>query len=168
MSGDSARTVRSGPLPWWLAMMALLAGCAHSTIKGTSVPDTPANRQIYEQILEVEKALRKQEPEKLLSLVSRDYFEDMGTMQQDDDFGYHELRTRYLPQVMEAAKEVYININVHEIVVNKTTAHADIRYESRARLSMPSGSTWDSHQDFNRLEFKRKSPKHEWKIVSGL
>jgi hypothetical protein len=101
-----------------------------------------------------------------LSIVSTSYFEDNGTPDPRDDYGYTELSTRILPDSLAVAKEMHVSFVVHEIVVTGEHAHADIRYNSRARLELPSGTLWDSHREFNRVVFAREN--HAWRIVSGL
>ena len=94
------------------------------------------------------------------------YFEDNGTAQREDDYGYEELKSKILPDAMNVAQEVHVDFQVHDIVVQGDRAHADVRYTSRARLELPSGSLWDSHKEFNRIELARQNDR--WQIVSGL
>jgi hypothetical protein len=61
---------------------------------------------------------------------------------------------------------MHVSFVVHDIVVTGEHAHADIRYSSRARLDLPSGTLWDSHREFNRVVFARENDA--WRIVSGL
>jgi len=135
-------------------------------IPGTEVPDTSDNREIFEVLIKYKTALEARDKDGLLALVSKKYFEDNGTPDQSDDYGYEELASKIMPEALAAAKEMYADFQVHEVVVEGDKAHADLRYDSRAKVELPSGSLWDSHREFNRVEFQRENGR--WMIVSGL
>ncbi|MEZ4273237.1 MAG: hypothetical protein R3C68_17915 [Myxococcota bacterium] len=112
-------------------------------IAGTQIPDTEDNRAILKVLEEFETAMRERSTEKLLPLVSTTYFEDMGTPESNDDYGYDKLTQEIIPKSMEVTKEFYLTLHIHEIKVEDDRARADIRYSSRARLSClpaPSGT----------------------------
>jgi len=155
--------------PRMTGLCLLLLGsmaCAHTYIAGTDVPDTDDNRAIMEVLLSYKKALEARDVNGILGLISKKYFEDNGTPDQSDDYGYEQLSTKILPEALAATKEMYADFQVHVVEVDGDKAHADIRYDSRARLDLPSGALWDSHREFNRVEFEREGGK--WVIVSGL
>ena len=149
-------------------LSALLFGssCAHTLVDGTEIDDTAENREILSVLQSVRSAMQDRNQDALLSLVSESYFEDMGTADPADDYGYEYLRDTVIPQTMQVAGKVVVDFAVHEIQVEDQLAHADIRYNSRARLDLPSGAMWDSHKEFNRLELKRENGK--WMITRGL
>jgi len=150
-----------------LAVLSTLgAGCAHTYIEGTTVPDSEENRAILGIIGKLEQALKTRNSDDIVELVSPNYFEDMGTPDQSDDYGYSELTDRVLPGSMKATKEMHVAFKVHDIVVDSDRAYADIRYSSRAHIDMPAGAFWDSHKEFNRIEFALENDS--WKITSGL
>jgi hypothetical protein len=148
-----------------LLLLASFA-CAHAKIGGTEVPDTVDNRAIMEVLLAYKTALERRDADAILALISKKYFEDNGTPDQADDYGYEQLATKILPEALAATKEMYADFQVHGIDVEGDKANADIRYDSRARLEMPAGPLWDSHREFNRVELERQDGK--WMIVSGL
>ena len=145
----------------------LLSGaCAHSNIPGTQVRDTEQNREIYTILVKIRVALEERDASTLLSLVSPRYFEDFGTPDPRDDFGYVELKEKLLKDTMDTTKEMHVSIELHEIAIEGEYAYADVRYDSRARLELPAGRLWDTHTDFDRLRFHRED--NAWKIISGL
>jgi hypothetical protein len=145
-----------------------LASCAHSTFEGTTVEDTDDNREIVEVLQELRTAIEGRDSARMMKLISPDYFEDMGTADTSDDYGYHELQ-EIAPKSMEVAKEIFLSLQLHAVHVDGDKAYADVRYSSRARLQMPTGkSLWDSHKEFNRIELKRTGESGKWLIVSGL
>jgi hypothetical protein len=151
-----------------LALSAPLAplGCRHGYLPGTQVVDTPDNRTLYQMLGRIREAFQERDAVTLLEMVSPRYFEDNGTVDPRDDYGYTELKERLLKDSMDTAKEVYVSFEVHEIGVSGDRAYADIRYNSRTRLELPAGRLWDTHGDFDRIEFARED--NVWKIVSGL
>ena len=146
--------------------MGLAAGCGHAFIEGTTIRDTDANREIYELVSRVREALERRDSETLVGMVSTQYFEDNGTPDARDDYGYVELKEKLLQDSLNSTKEMYLTFTLHDVVVKENYAYADIRYNSRARIDLPAGRVWDTHQDFNRLEFRREN--NVWRIISGL
>lgn len=144
----------------------LLAGCAYGTIEGTQIEATDDNKTVYKIIEDVRVALETKNADEILKHVSANYFEDNGTTNQADDYGYQELKSRVLPDSLSAAKEVHVSMNIQDIKVIGDNAIADVRYNSRAQLALPSGTLWDSHRDFNRITLTREGK--DWKITSGL
>ena len=148
------------------ALLSVLTACAHAVIPGTEVRDTPENRQIMSVIDKLHEGLQSRDGELIISLVSTQYFEDNGTVSQKDDYGYGELRDKIIQQCLKATSEFHVNFTVHEIGVDHDRAHADIRFVSRAHISMPSGAVWDTQRDFDRFELIKEDGK--WLFTSGL
>ncbi|MBI3179742.1 MAG: hypothetical protein HYZ27_08770 [Deltaproteobacteria bacterium] len=147
-------------------VLATTLACAHSYIPGTRVRDTSENREVVDLLEKVRTAMEARNAEQILALVSSRYFEDNGTIDPEDDFGFEELRAKFLPESLAAAQEVHLSFEIHAVEIEGDRAHADIRYNSRARFKLPAGSLWDSHREFNRVEFAREDGS--WRIVSGL
>ena len=143
----------------------VFSGCA-SFIPGTKVKDTDENRAVYDTIIALREGLQAKDAEKVLGMVSKTYFENMGTPSPKDDFGYERLAKEILPKTLEKTSEFYLNFELHDIMVEGDSAVADVRYASRARIDMPSGEVWDTHREFNRLEFVRESGR--WMVTAGL
>lgn len=148
------------------AAAVALTGCAHSLIAGTNIPDTDDNRAVLAVLAELRQAMVDRDATRITELVSTAYFEDMGTPDPDDDYGFYELSTQILPRSMEIAKEVFVDFQIHDVVVDGDRAWADLRYKSRARLDLPTGTQWDKHEEFNRVELAREDGA--WRITAGL
>ncbi len=145
-----------------------LAGCGHAGfIKGTKITDTAENRAVLAVVEEVREALRARDAKRLLAVVSTDYYEDMGTSTTDDDYGYPTLSNEIIPTSLKTVSEMHVEFTIHEIEVEEQKARVFLRYNSRARLSLPSGKVWDAHKEFNRVELSREAGGR-WLIVSGL
>ncbi len=146
--------------------LAATPGCAHNTIAGTQAKDTPANREIYDLLVKLRHALEQRDAASMMTLVSKSYFEDNGTPDPKDDYGYTELSERIAADTLSTAQEVSISLQIFDITVHGNRAWADLRYTSRARLELPNGRLWDSFRDFNRVEFVRED--NAWRITRGL
>ncbi len=148
------------------AACAWLVGCAHGYIAGTQVRNTPDNREILAVLDKAFTAMRARDADALLALISKRYFEDNGTADQSDDYGYQELKDKVLPESMRLAKEFQIDAEVQAVEVEGNVAYADLRYTSRVQLALPSGTKWHSTKEFDRVEFVREDGA--WRIISGL
>ncbi|OGQ77540.1 MAG: hypothetical protein A2289_08150 [Deltaproteobacteria bacterium RIFOXYA12_FULL_58_15] len=149
-----------------MTVVALGTGCAHKMIQGTQVPATDDNLAVMAVLVELQEAMRAKSTDRILSLVSTAYFEDNGTPDPRDDYGFEQLKTEILPKSLDVAEEIFVSFQVHDITVDDETAQADIRYNSRARLNLPTGTLWDTHREFNRVIFALEDGA--WHIVSGL
>ena len=149
-----------------LALLCAPVACAHRLIPGTQAVDTPQTREIYALIVKVRDCLQRRDADGLMAMVSKAYFEDNGTPDPKDDYGYLELKGRLAQDSLQAAQELWVSFQVFDIVVERDYAHVDMRYSSRARLELPSGRLWDTTRDFDRLEFVRE--EGVWRIISGL
>ena len=148
------------------SIFLLGGGCAHQKIAGTQIPDTAEHRAVLAVLEKLRTALEERNAETILSLVSPHYFEDLGTSDPTDDYGYRQLKESILPQSLKVTDEVFITFQIHEVAVEGGKAHADLRYKSRAHLSLPSGGLWDAHNEFNRVQLALEEGR--WQIVSGL
>ena len=149
-----------------LGLLAMMPACAHSNIEGTLVVDTAENREVFDLLVEVRTAMQNRDSSALISLISSTYFEDMGTPSSKDDYGYKHLVDVVIPQSLKIAEELYVTFEVHDIAIDGEKAWADIRYNSRAKLALPSGELWDSHKEFNRIQLSRENGK--WMVTAGL
>ena len=149
-----------------LLTLSLQLGCAHTLIPGADIEDTADNRQILDILKTFKTALQDQNTETLISLVSESYFEDMGTADPGDDYGYEHLRDVIIPTSMKVVGKVMADFIIHEIIVDQDKAHADIRYTTRSRLDLPTGPLWETHREFNRVEFQLEEGR--WLITRGL
>ena len=147
-------------------VLALAVGCSQPTIEGTKITDTDEHRMLYDIVMQYRKAMEERDAETILSLVSERYYEDNGNADPADDYGYFELRDTILPETMEATREVYLTLEIQDIVIDEEKAHVDVRFSSRARIEMPSGSSWDTQRELNRIDFVREG--EGWRIVRGL
>src|SRR4051812_736637 len=99
-----------------LVLALLVAGCAHRNLAGTDIPETTDTKQLFDMVVTIGDAFEKRNADEVLKLVSSNYFEDNGTSQQEDDYGYAELKDKILPQSMAVTKETHLEMIVQAIV----------------------------------------------------
>ena len=150
----------------WMAPVALV-GCGPGLIEGTDIEATPANVDIYDVVQRYRKAVEERDVEALAALVSRDYFENAGTTDtQEDDYGFDILREKVMPVLRDNIKKVRVDMRLIEIDVDGDRAHAEFEYSARFLYSEAGKDGWISRSDFNRLELVREDGS--WKIQAGL
>lgn len=150
-----------------LLASGLIVGCGPGTIDGTEIEATPENLEIHDVVETYRRALEERDSEALVSLVSREYFENAGTTDsQDDDYGYEQLRDRVVPVLRDNIKKVRLDVRLVEIKVTGDRAMAEFEYFSRFLYTEGGKDGWISSNDFNRLEFVREDG--DWRIMSGL
>jgi hypothetical protein len=76
----------------FLASAPALSACVTGNIPNTDVPDTHENRGVIDIAERYRRAVEQRDVRGLLTLAAPNYFEDGGTPQGDDDYGYDGLR----------------------------------------------------------------------------
>ena len=66
-------------------------------------------------------------------------------------------------QNIDKIAELYLKIDVHDVQVKGDQAFIDIRYRTRAKLALPSGSTWTQDSDFSRVNFLKEDGR--WMVA---
>src|SRR5690349_1710886 len=94
-----------------------LAACGAHRIPNTEINDTPDTRAIYAVIDSYRLAAERREPDAILALVSKQYFDDAGTPDPGDDLDYTQLQG-VLPARFQKVSSMRLGITVRQIEVN--------------------------------------------------
>lgn len=149
-----------------LCSIMLLAGLACATpLKGHQVDDNKLNREVAAVIDAYVGAMEARDADRVLSLVSNDYFEDGGNSDTKDDYGRKELAAK-LKQRFEKTAELIMKVQLFEVIADDKVTRARMRFDVRYRLDLASGSRWERHNDVNEIVLKREDST--LKIKSGL
>jgi hypothetical protein len=174
----------------------LVASCGAQTIPNTTVPDTRENHAVIDVAERYRRAVEAMDTRTLLAMASERYFEDAGTPQGDDDYGYEGLR-RLLSIWAEEVRGVRYEIRYRSVSFEQggTRALIDYTYTGsftlrRPPLQLPEGvdvpqgamlnvdpvrgatpvntdrEVWFRRVADNRLELEREG--NEWRIVAGM
>lgn len=148
-----------------LALGAATTGCNNSTIPGTSVPDSIANREAVDFVEQYRHAVESREPAAILRLVSTEYFDDNGTPNSDDDIDYGTLQER-LTAFSTSVLDVRYEMRYRRVEIYPHRTYVDVTYTSSFKLRTPDGDRWGRRVNDNRIELVREDG--EFRIVSGL
>jgi hypothetical protein len=97
------------------ALVGTACGSKSSTIPGSKIPDSQANRDIIQAVEGYRLAVEARDAPALLLMASKNYWEDGGTPSGSDDYGYEGLRDMLhsrFQQVEDIRYSLkYLNIN---------------------------------------------------------
>lgn len=149
--------------------LAAVGACKPALLPGTSLEDTPANREVIAFMERYRTAVESRSADNVLKLVATDYWEDNGTPDQRDDYGIEKLQ-RDLAERLSHTRAIHLELRVQHIEPDDAKLRVDYRYLQRALLALPAGEEWVSHSDVNRLVLRRKSATEgaDFEIVAGL
>jgi hypothetical protein len=144
----------------------LVGGCAPIRyIPGTRVPDSKVNRDVLQVCEKYRQALEDRDGDTLLTLASKNYFEDSGTPKGEDDYGYDGLR-QVINTRLGQLKSIRYNIDYRGMTVQNNHASVDIRYDTSYQIATELGDRWDRKQNEKRLELEFDGKK--WLFVGGM
>lgn len=150
-----------------LVVAGSTSACTTKNLPGTEIEDTPQTRSLYDVVMKYKRAMEQRQPEKVLELVSRNYYENNGTTDnRDDDYGYDELKNVVLPELQQNVKAVQYRILLSRIEVNGERGWASYEYYYTFAYVEGGKSGYDVLNNYNRLEFALEAG--DWKIISGL
>lgn len=149
--------------------LAALSACKPALLPGTSIEDTPDNREVLAFMEQYRTAVESRSAENVLKLVASDYWEDSGTPDQRDDYGIEKLQ-RDLAERLSHTRAIHLELRIQHVEPDDASLRVDYRYLQRALLAMPAGEQWVSHSDVNRIVLRRKSTAEgsAFEIVAGL
>lgn len=146
-------------------------GCSHGImIPGTNIPATEANREIIDTIEEYRQKLVEKNVDGLLLLASDKYFEDGGTPQANDDYGYAGLAS-ILSSRLQRVESIRYDIQYKSIKIDREgRAEVEAFLSGAFELQGEVGERYRRVNDFHRFVLVR-SPNagtFKWKFLSGM
>lgn len=151
-----------------LSLSILFVSCSsQKMIAGTSIKDSDENRELYNIMQKYNNALENKNIDKIMTLVSKRYYDNSGTIDNTDDFGYSQLKD-ILTKRFSQIKEIFQTIKVKKINYNKSTDQYYVTYQYNAKFLMNIGNNeeWHKKSDINQMIFKKEDKK--FKIIKGL
>jgi len=150
-----------------LLLSPLAIGCAHDTIPNTRVEDNESNREVVEFVEKYRKAVEARDIATLMSLASRDYFDDMGTPAGEDDVDYDALKAglvRLRQEVIDARYQIsYRGLSY----MPNDRVLVDLLYTGWFKVNTADGPTWRRRLEPHRIVLARED-RGDYRIISGM
>lgn len=148
-----------------LGLAVLSSACAHSTIPGTEIEDTEENRAIIDVVEEYKNAVEAMDTDAILALVSPNFYENNGNIDESDDYDKKGLEQN-LRANFGRTQRIQLILRIDDVGVEERSAFAELYYQIRAQNEYPSGTKWETGSDRTRITFERVDDR--WMIVAGL
>ena len=144
-----------------------IAGCAHTRyLAGTTIPATEDNLAIVQTIEQYRAFLIEKNIEGLLMLASKQYFEDGGTPQANDDYGYDGLR-EILTARLGRVQSLRYDIEYQQVKLRGDQAEVDAFLNGAFELQSETGERYRRVNDRHRFVLERTS-NNKWRFLSGM
>ncbi len=134
-------------------------------IAGTKIPDTKDNREIIKAIEKYRLAVEAKDAATILSLASKNYWEDGGTPIGSDDYGYDGLRA-VLAERFQKAESVRYSLKYGALSRKSRTVSVDVFIDASYSVAGPQGSERRDMREQNRLMLEWDGQR--WLFVSGM
>ena len=151
-----------------LLLAGLLAfGCSPKRIPGLEIEldDTPDHRALLEIFDDYREAYEGKNIDGLVALASARFYEDSGTPETNDDYGYDDLKEHF-GKHFKVIKKIQITLSLRDLKVEGDKAQIDFRYVTRYLMDLPVGEKWQVTDELNRMELSRE--EQLWKVISGF
>ena len=151
-----------------LILGVLIFSCSSQKfIKGTNIKDTEVNRKLFDIMQKYNKYIEEKDTDSLMKLVSKRYYDNSGTIENDDDFGYSQLRD-ILNKRFSQIKDIFQTISIRKIVHGKSDGKYYVIYDYNAKylMNIDGKEQWHKKSDVNQMVFQKEGD--EFKIIKGL
>lgn len=143
-----------------------VVGCGTKNIPNTRVPDTSDNREVLDFVEKYRKAVEDRDIGSLLQMTSRDYFDDMGTPQGEDDVDYDALQAG-LQRLRQDVLGARYQISYRAVTFTENSkVLVDLLYTGWFKVTTPDGDQWRRRLEPHRIVLARED--RGFKIVSGM
>ena len=154
-----------------LTLSGVGTGCGHGRyLPGTTILANETNREIIETIEEYRIKLSEKSVDGLLLLASEKYFEDGGTPQANDDYGFAGLSS-ILTGRLQRVESIRYDIQYKSVKVGSDGRAVVEAFLSGAfELQGEVGERYRRISDFHRFVLERATNggSAKWKFLSGM
>ena len=149
-----------------VSCLAALFGCTHNKIPNTEVEDTEENKEIVMFMEKYRRAVEMRDVPALMSMASREYYDDMGTPTGEDDVDYQAL-VAGLERMKKEVSDSRYQIS-YRLLTYTARDHilVDMLYTGWFKVETPDGSQWQRRLEPHRVVLARLGGGY--KIVSGM
>ncbi len=153
-------------LPVLVLLALAVGGCVKEKyIPYTRVIDTPQNREVLKVVEAYRLAMERKDAPALLTMASPDYFEDSGTPNADDDYGYDGLK-QVLSRRLAQVEQIRYSLQYMKIEVKDKIAFVDVYIDGSFQIHTAQGTKWDRKQEPHRMELVNDGKR--WLFRRGM
>lgn len=155
--------------PRWLSLVVvvILTACSGGTryITGTNVEDSNVNRQVVLVVEKYREAIERRDASALLTMASKNYWEDGGTPTGADDYGYDGLRD-VLAQRFQRAESIRFSLRYMRLRQQGSRAFVEVLVDASYSIRTGHGQERLDKKDQNELVLENEGGR--WLFVSGM
>jgi hypothetical protein len=168
MLGPFRKSMKTSNLSALAVVLATaMVGCGHTRyLAGTNIPATEDNLAVVETIEQYRAFLVEKNIDGLLLLASRKYFEDGGTPQANDDYGYDGLR-EVLTSRLGRVQSLRYDIEYKKVTIRGDQAEVDAFLNGAFELQSETGERYRRVNDHHRFVLERMSTG-KWRFLNGM
>ncbi len=144
-----------------------LSACSKDKIPNTDVEDSPEARDVVAFVEQYRAAVTERSVPRLLKLTSKDYYDDMGTPNGEDDVDQEGLTERLKETFGGDLISVHYDIRYRDVIFLPTKVLVNYTYIGRFRIKTPDGTRWERRLADNRMVLA-KLKDGGYAIVSGM
>jgi hypothetical protein len=151
-------------------LLTLSLACAHGRyLPGTTIPASEENRDILETIESYRMKLVQKDVDGLLLLASNHYFEDGGTVQAGDDYGFEGLRT-ILTGRLQRVQSIRYDIEYRSVQIKGDRAEVEVFLNGAFDVQGEAGERYRRVSDIHKfvLERAKDGGSSKWRFLSGM
>lgn len=143
-----------------------LVGCAHNNIPNTQVEDTEENKEVVLFMENYRRAVETRDVPALLTMTSREYYDDMGTPTGEDDVDYDALVVG-LDRMRKDVTDTRYQISYRSLTyTERNHVLVDVLYTGWFKIDTPNGPEWRRRLEPHRVVLARAGGSY--KIISGM
>ena len=148
-----------------LGLFVISCSNSNKMIKGTNIPETETNKAIVTLLNKYNKALETMNVDTLLSIASKDYYDNAGTTDSKDDFGYSQLK-EILEDRFKSIREIHQKMYINSIIDDNEHYVVNYNYKGRFLMEVNSKTLWIEKEDKNEIVIIKVD--NEYKILKGM
>jgi len=150
-----------------LAISSIITACPPKYIPGTTIVDNDENRAIVMLMEKYRRAFEEKDVDTIMSLVSKNFYENGGNADPSDDYNYEGLK-KNLKDKFSKTRAQGLEIRIKSIDFDRENNRVSVKYNYfvKFQMALSSGDRWETASDTAEMIFVKENG--EWKIIKGL
>lgn len=151
----------------FIFLLLIIYGCPPKYIPGTTIIDNDVNRAIFFLVEKYRKAYEEKDIDTIMSMVSKNFYENGGNADPSDDYNYEGLKNNLIEKFSKT-KAQGLEIRIKSIDFDKDKNRISVKYNYfvKFQMSLATGDKWETASDCAEMVFVKENG--EWKVIKGL